>query len=65
MRSNKMKELLQEKGESVIVNGDICVTVLEIHDDEVVLEVVAPDWIEIIRAERDERMEECAPLLPR
>lgn len=60
-----MKELLQKKGESIIVNGDICVTVLEIDDDEVVLEVVAPNWTEIIRAERHEEMEECAPLLPR
>ena len=60
-----MKELLQKKGESIIVNGDICVTVLEVYDGEVVLEVVAPDWTEIIRAERNEEMEECAPLLPR
>jgi len=60
-----MKEFLQKKGETVVVNGDIYVRVLEIHDDEVVLAVDAPEWIEVGRKELLEKMEGCIPLLPR
>jgi carbon storage regulator CsrA len=54
-----------KKNETVVVNGDICVRVLEIHDDEVVLAVEAPEWIEVGTKELHEKMEDCAPLLPR
>ena len=58
---NNMKELFRKEGESVVVNGDIYVKVREIHDDEVVLEIETPDWVEVVRAER----EVCATLFPR
>jgi carbon storage regulator CsrA len=64
-RLNKMKEFLQNRGETVVVNGDICVRVLAIHDDKVVLAIDAPEWIEVERKELLEKMEDCIPLLPR
>ncbi len=60
-----MKELFQKEGDTVVVNGDICMTVLEIDGDEVVLEIKAPDWVEVLRTERYEDQEECASLQPR
>ena len=60
-----MKEFFQKSGEAVVVNGDICVRVLAIHGDEVVLEVDAPEWIEVGPKELLEKMEDCVLLLPR
>ncbi|MHC4404886.1 MAG: carbon storage regulator [Planctomycetota bacterium] len=60
-----MKEVFQKKGETVVVNGDICVTVLEIHDDEVVLAVDAPAWNEVGGTKLPTATEDCRPLLPR
>jgi len=60
-----MKEFFQKKGETVVVNGDICVRVLEIHDDKVVLAVEAPEWIVVERKELHEKIEDCVPLLRR
>ena len=37
----------QTKGESIIINGEITVTVLEIEGDEVVLGIDAPQWFAI------------------
>ena len=47
-----MKVFLQTKDESIIINGDITVRVLEIKGDEVVLGIDAPEWLTI-----DERPE--------
>ncbi len=60
-----MKEFFRQKGGTVVVNGDICVRVLEVHDDEVVLAVDAPEWIEVARKELHELVEDCVPHLPR
>jgi len=60
-----MKEFFQKQGETVVVNGDICVRVLEIHDDEVVLAVDAPEWLGVGRKELLEKTEDCIPLMPR
>jgi carbon storage regulator CsrA len=37
----------QTKDESIIINGEIIVTVLEINGDEVVLGIDAPQWLAI------------------
>lgn len=42
-----MKVFLQAYDESIIINGDITVTVLKIEGDEVVLGIDAPQWIAI------------------
>ena len=42
-----MKLFLQAEDESVIINGDISVTVLRIEGDEVVLGVEAPQWVAV------------------
>jgi carbon storage regulator CsrA len=48
----------QAQDESIIINGDIMVTVLKIEGDEVFLQIDAPEWISI-----DERPElELAPV---
>ncbi|MGO9112458.1 MAG: carbon storage regulator [Thermoguttaceae bacterium] len=42
-----MKVFLQAKDESVVINGDIMVTVLRIEGNEVVLGIDAPEWLAI------------------
>ncbi len=42
-----MKAFLQARDESIIINGDITVTVLQIDGDEVVLGIDAPQWVAI------------------
>jgi carbon storage regulator CsrA len=42
-----VKIFLQAKDESIVINGDITVTVLEINGDEVVLGIDAPGWISV------------------
>jgi len=42
-----MRMFFQGKGESIVINGDISVKVLEINGDEVVLGIDAPAWMEI------------------
>ena len=42
-----MKVFLQTKDESIVINGDITVTVLEIKGDEVILGIDAPQWLAI------------------
>ena len=42
-----MKVFHQTQDESIIINGEITVTVLKIEDDEVLLGIDAPEWIAI------------------
>ncbi len=42
-----MKAFLQAQDESIVINGDITVTVLKIEGDEVVLGIHAPQWLSI------------------
>ncbi len=42
-----MNIFFQSKGDSIVINGDITVTVLQIVGDEVVLEIDAPSWLTI------------------
>ena len=46
-----MKVFVQAKGESVVINDEITVTVIEIRDEEVVLAVDAPEWVEVCEME--------------
>ena len=42
-----MKIFLQAQQDSIVINGDIAVTVLEIEGDEVLLGIDAPQWVSI------------------
>jgi carbon storage regulator CsrA len=42
-----VKVFQQAQDESIIINGDITVTVLKIEGDEVFLSIDAPEWISI------------------
>ena len=59
-----MKVFVQAKNESVVINGEIIVTVLEINDDEVILAVDAPEWVGVCGKETFERSESMS-VLPR
>ena len=61
-----MKVFFQGKGESVVINDNITVTVLDIDGDDVVLAIDAPDWVEIDGNEPSHAQdEEWSPLQPR
>ena len=63
-----MEIFFQHEGESVIINGDISVKVIEINGDEVVLEIDAPEWMEIDEYEPsclEDKLEERWLLQPR
>jgi len=42
-----VKTFFQGKGESLVINGDISVTVLDIDGDDVTLAIDAPEGLEI------------------
>ena len=58
-----MKIFFQHEDESIIINGDISVKVLEINGDEVMLGIDAPEWMEI--DEYDPSFERFSLLQPR
>jgi carbon storage regulator CsrA len=63
-----MSVFLQNKGETIVINGDINVTVLDINGDAVVLGIDAPRWMEIDanQPERfDDEPENWSPPRPR
>jgi carbon storage regulator CsrA len=57
----------QGKNESIIINEDITVTVLDVEGDEVVLAIDAPAWMEIDGNESrhsEDELEPCSPFQP-
>ncbi len=42
-----VKVFLQAQDESIVINGDITVTVLKLDGDEVILGIDAPEWLGI------------------
>ena len=56
-RSNIMKVFVQAKNESIVINDEIIVTVLDVTDDNVILAVDAPAWIEVCEKETFEGAE--------
>ena len=50
--------LTRKKGESIVVNGNIEIRVVELEDGRVKLGIEAPRDVEIIRKELYERVEE-------
>ena len=52
-----MNVFSRTKNESVVINDEIVVTVLDINDENVILAVDAPEWVEICAKETLERSE--------
>ena len=42
-----MKVFVQAKNESVVINDEIIVSVLDVNDDNVILAIDAPEWVEV------------------
>jgi carbon storage regulator CsrA len=55
-----VKVFIQGKNESVVINDEIIVTVLDIDDEEVVLAVDAPEWVGVCKSETIEKLESTA-----
>ncbi len=62
-----MRVFFQGRDESIIINDEITVKVLDIDGDEVVFAIDAPEWMEIDGHEPSslDELEECSPLQPR
>ena len=56
-----MKVFVQAKDESVVINDEIIVTVLDVNDEEVVLAVDAPEWVEVFPKEASDGAETMLP----
>jgi carbon storage regulator CsrA len=52
-----MKIFVQTKNESLVINDEIVVTVLDVNDENVILAVDAPEWIAVCEEETLERSE--------
>ena len=52
-----VKTLVRAKNESVVINDEIIVTVLDVNDEEVVLAVDAPEWVEVFPTEASDGAE--------
>ncbi len=46
-RSQLVQVFAQNRSESIVINGEITITVAGIFDDEVVLAIDAPAWIDV------------------
>ena len=52
-----MKVFVQSKNESIVINDEIVVTVVDVTDENVILAVDAPEWVEVCEEETFERSE--------
>jgi carbon storage regulator CsrA len=55
---------VQAKNESVVINDEIMVTVLDINEEEVVLAIDAPEWVRVGESEAFAELESM-PIHPR
>ena len=46
-----MKVFVQAKNESLVINDEIVVTVLDVNDENVILAVDAPAWVAVCEKE--------------
>ena len=58
-----MQIFVQAENETVVINGEIYVTVVDILEDEVVLAIDAPEWVKVCKKEALES--ETTPIRPR
>ena len=63
-----MRTFVQGRGECVVINGDVRVTILDIDGDEVTLAIDGPGWMEIdgnAASLLEDAVEEWCPMNPR
>jgi hypothetical protein len=63
-----VRTFVQGKGESVVINGDVRVTILDIDGNEVTLAIDGPEWMEIDgngASLLEDAVEEWCPMHPR
>ncbi len=56
-----MKTFVRAKSEAIVINGEVVVTVMDILDEEVVLAVDAPEWVEVVPQEASDAAETAPP----
>jgi len=56
-----VKTLICAKSETVVINDEVFVTVIDIRDEEAVLEVAAPEWFEVFPEEESDEVETKPP----
>jgi len=56
-----VKTLICAKSETVVINDEVFVTVIDIRDEEAVLEVAAPEWFEVFPEEESDGTETVPP----
>ena len=52
-----MKVFVQAKNESIVINDEIVVTIVDVTDENVILAVDAPEWVAVCEEETFERSE--------
>jgi hypothetical protein len=62
-----VRTFIQGKGESIVINGDISVTVLDLDGDEVTLAIDVPEWMGLDEdgAGLEYEFDDWSPLQPR
>ena len=56
-----MKVFIRAENESIVINDEIMVTVLDVNDENVILEVDAPEWVAVYEEETSESSESLLP----
>jgi carbon storage regulator CsrA len=46
-----MKVFVQSKNDSLVINNEIIVTVIAVNEEDVILAVDAPEWVEVCEKE--------------
>jgi len=56
-----VKTFICAKSQAVVINGDVVVTVSDILDEEVLLAVDAPEWVEVFPEEEPDGAQTMPP----
>jgi sRNA-binding carbon storage regulator CsrA len=59
-----MKTFVRTKSEALVIDGEVVVTVVDILDEEIVLAIDTPQWVQVCPKEASERAE-ILPAQPR
>ena len=52
-----MKTFVRAKSEALIIDGEVVVTVVDILDEEIVLAIDTPKWVQVCPKEASDRAE--------
>jgi sRNA-binding carbon storage regulator CsrA len=56
-----VKTFVRAESEAIVIDGEVVVTVIDILDEEVVLTVDAPEWVEVCPKEASDGAETMPP----